>query len=169
MANNLGRSAQCADGAINATRQRTNGERDRLWVQFSQEPLGESSRDGKRGAGDHFQQGIADARSTSAEGGHRFAFRAAASRRTGQGDHVSPPRRRAARCVRGASGVDPAHLWRIGHEAALVASTSPELVGHLRVVEPGVLVDADQADGSYSRMRCPTVSELDACFHVEKL
>src|SRR4051812_14726265 len=35
MANDLGRSAQCADAATNATRQRTNGERDRLWGQFS--------------------------------------------------------------------------------------------------------------------------------------
>src|SRR3954454_3841555 len=38
MANDLGRSAQCADGATNATRQRTNGERDRLWGQFAREP-----------------------------------------------------------------------------------------------------------------------------------
>src|SRR5215213_4275384 len=35
MANNRGRSAQCADAATNATRQRTNGERDRLWGQFA--------------------------------------------------------------------------------------------------------------------------------------
>jgi hypothetical protein len=34
----LGRSAQCADGATNATRQRTNGERDRLWGQFAPGP-----------------------------------------------------------------------------------------------------------------------------------
>jgi hypothetical protein len=38
MANNLGRSAQCADAATNATRQRTNGERDRLWGQLAGRP-----------------------------------------------------------------------------------------------------------------------------------
>jgi hypothetical protein len=38
MANNLGRSAQCADAATNATRQRTNGERDRPWGQFAPQP-----------------------------------------------------------------------------------------------------------------------------------
>src|SRR3954451_7089433 len=38
MANNLGRSAQCADAATNATRQRTNGERDRRWGRFARAP-----------------------------------------------------------------------------------------------------------------------------------
>jgi hypothetical protein len=89
------------------------------------EPSGGSSREGERGAGDHFEQGITDARSISTAAGHRFAFRATASRRTGQGDHVAPPHRRATRCAPTASGADPARLGRTRDTAALVRLSCP--------------------------------------------
>ena len=86
-----------ADGAIHATRQRTNGDGIDCGAGFTGpllfRPVAHSKRGKKQGATDGFRHGTQEARPLQASGGQRVASRPAASGRAREGRHGAPRRR----------------------------------------------------------------------------